>query len=177
MAQRMEAWMPRLVGGLFAAAADALGRLDSIEARYQATLDRCRMRDAAAVFGAAAEAFGLDAGEVLGRLVGDRAEAQGDEAESDIVGQRLLTWVENRRRFSVGGVLFSGSLDRFDDSLRTADGVQAPDMWPKSLRALRAKLDRLLPGLRARGIEVVFYRSKGLDRKASVDVNLIPMEE
>ena len=31
-------------------------------------------------------------------------------------------------------------------------------------------------GLRARGIEVVFYRSKGLDRKASVDVNLIRTE-
>lgn len=177
MAQRMEAWMPRLVGGLFAAAAEALGRLDSIEDRFGPVLDRCRMRDAAAVFGSAAEAFGLDAGEVLGRLVGDRAEAQGDEAESDIVGQRLLAWVENRRKFSVGNTLFTGSLDRFDLSLQTGDGGQAPDGWPKSLRALRAKLDRLLPGLRARGIEVVFYRSKGLDRKSCVDVNLIPVEE
>lgn len=177
MDQRMDLWMPRLVGGLFAAAADALGRLASIEARYQATLDRCRMRDAAAIFGAAAEAFGLDAGEVLGRLVGDRAEAQGDEAESDIVGQRLLAWVEKRRIFSIDAQLFCGSLERFNESLCTADGGQAPDMWPKSLRALRAKLDRLLPGLRARGIEVVFYRSKGLDRKASVDVNLIPVQE
>lgn len=176
MAQRMEAWMSRLVGGLFAATADALARMDSIEARYGTVLDRCRMRDAAAVFGAAAEAFGLDAGDVLGRLVGDRAEAQGDEAESDIVGQRLLAWVENRRKFSVGDQLFTGSLDRFDMSLQTGDGGQAPDGWPKSLRALRAKLDRLLPGLRARGIEVVFYRSKGLDRKASVDVNLIRTE-
>ena len=171
---RMDAWMPRLVGGLFAATAEALARLDSIEQTYGAVLDRCRMRDAAAIFGAAAQAFGLDAGDVLSRLVGDRSEAQGDEAESDIVGQRVLAWVENRRKYSVGVQLFSGNLDRLDLSLQTADGGQAPDGWPKSLRALRAKLDRLLPGLRARGIEIVFYRSKGLDRKSCADVNLIP---
>ena len=174
MAQRMGQWMPRMVGGLFAAAADALARLDAIEECHGAVLDRCRMRDAAAVYGAAAEAFGLDAGTVLGQLVGDRAEAQGDEAESDVVGQRLLAWVETARKFSTGDVLFIGSLERFDQTLQTYDGQHAPDLWPKSLRALRSKMDRLLPGLRARGIEVEFYRSKGLDRKASVDVRLIP---
>jgi len=176
MDQRLDLWMPKMVGGLFAAAADALSRLDSIEAQHQPMLDRCRMRDAAAIYGAAAAAFGLDAGDMLARLVGDRNEAQGDEAESDIVGQRVLAFVERQRAFTVGDMVFSNSLDRLSLALQAVDGGQAPDGWPKSLRALRAKLDRLLPGLRSRGIEVVFYRSKGLDRKASVDVRLIPTD-
>jgi energy-coupling factor transporter ATP-binding protein EcfA2 len=167
-------WMPRLVGGLFAVTADALGRLDSIEERYAEVLNRCRMRDAAAMYGAAAEALGYDAGDMLQRLVRARAEAQGAEAESDVVGQRMLAFVEKMRAFS-SEVIFTGTIESLDG--RLIEDSKPPEMWPKSLRAFRAKLERLVPGLRARGLVLTFFRSKDLERKSSVSIKRVDVQQ
>ena len=171
--RRAADWMPRLIGGLFAVTADALGRLESIELRYADLLNRCRMRDAAAMYGAAAEALGYDAGEMLARLVRARAEAQGAEAESDVVGQKVLAFVDRMKMYS-SEVIFSGTLEKLDSEL-TSEG-KPPELWPKTLRAFRGKLERLVPGLRARGLELEFYRSKDIDRKSSIAIKRMAVQ-
>ena len=168
--RRTADWMPRLIGGLFATTAEALRLLDSVEERFPDLLNRCRMRDAAAMYGATAEALGFDAGDMLARLVRARAEAQGAEAESDIVGQKLLAYVDRMKAFN-GENIYSGTIDKLNEEL--LDQTKTPEMWPKTLRAFRAKLERLVPGLRARGLALSFFRSKDLERKASCAIRRV----
>lgn len=162
--RRLAEWAPRLAGGLFAAAADARRLLPEIEAAHSEALAKCRMRDAAAMYAATAAALGFDPGQMLQRLIRDRAEAQGAEAEGDIVGERLLRWVETKRIFGAE-IYFDGELDRFAGELLAGDRM--PDSWPKSNRGMRAKLARIEPGLRARGISLDFY-SASVSRRSCV---------
>jgi hypothetical protein len=166
--------MPRIIGGLFATAAEALQRVDSIEGRYADLLNRCRMRDAAAYYGAAAEAMGYDAGDMLSRLVRARSDTQGNDAETDIVGQKLLAYVDGMKNYT-GVEVYNGAMENLEIALH--QGQKPHDLWPKSMRAFRARIERLVPGLRAKGIAVEFFRSKTADRRASVILRRIDVED
>lgn len=167
--RRLEEWAPRLAGGLFAVTAEARRLLPQIEVDHAAALAKCRMRDAAAMYAATAAALGFDAGQMLQRLIRERAEAQGAEAEGDLVGERLLRYIDGRRLFSPAvEVYYEGEMGKLSESLIGQD--RTPDAWPKSTRGLRAKLERLVPGLRARGIAIEFYRAQDVSRAASVRI-------
>lgn len=171
--RRLAEWIPRLTGGLFAVTARALELLPEIEREHASLLARCRMRDAAAIYAATAAALDLDAGDLLQRLIRDRADAQGAEAETDIVGERIFKYIEQKRGFNPGQATFyDGRLDALDEALLGSD--RKPELWPKSTQTLRAKIERLVPGLKARGIDVRFFRSRDTSRASSVSFTAIP---
>lgn len=166
---RLAEWAPRLAGGLFAVTAEARRLLPQIEQDHAVALAKCRMRDAAAMYAATAAALGFDPGQMLQRLIRERAEAQGAEAEGDLVGERLLRYIDGKRLFSPSTeVYYEGEMGKLSESLIGQD--RTPDAWPKSTRGLRAKLERLVPGLRARGIAIEFYRAQDVSRAASVRI-------
>lgn len=167
--RRMQSSLPLMQGALFAATAAALATLPAIEASHKSLLDRCRMRDAAAMYAAAADVMGLDAGAMLLHLVSSRDEAQGTEAESDIVGQALLRYAAKAVQFSAVGVAYDGPQESLQEQLLALD-QKMPDAWPRTPRAFSARLERLVPGLRAKGWVMETYRSTEGSRRLCVRI-------
>jgi hypothetical protein len=52
---------------------------------------------------------------------------------------------------------------------RSFDG----DTWPKNHRALRAELDRIIPGLRREGIGIKFLGRDGYTRRSVLEIRVV----
>lgn len=170
--RRLAEWLPRLTGGLFAVCARALELLPEIEETHAGLLARCRMRDAAAIYAASAAALDLDPAQLLERLIRERADAQAAEAETDVVGERIFKYIEQKREFCPNAeVYFEGRLQALEEALLGSD--RKPELWPKSTQTLRSKLERLVPGLKAKGIKVMFFKTRDKARGAAVSFSQI----
>jgi len=164
---RRDAMLPKLVGATLATLAKALQCYDEIERECDDELSRLRMRDSATYYAAAARALGADPHVALQALLKARSDVSVGNAALDVVGAPILALVQNNAGKTV---YFDGALGDLDSKLIGGAGMRPPDMWPRSLRALRSAIDRLAPDLAASGVKVEFYTSQGHTPRACVRV-------
>jgi hypothetical protein len=133
---------PLAMGAILDLAVRVLGKLPRVE------LDRTpRMGDYARVLAAVDQVLGT-AG--LATYRAQRARSEAATAENDPVGAALLAWLPDAK---------SGASSSWEGSMTTLLATITPDTesreWPKTPRALQAKLAKLAKPLRRVGITVV----------------------
>lgn len=161
---RLLAELPRLTGALLSTTAQALAIVPEIRERYAKLLAKCRMLDAATMYAATAHVLGLDAEQMLLQLLRERANAQGADFETDIVGERINKLISARREYSPGATIyFDDELSKLSKALLGDD--RPPTAWPQSPQTMRAKLDKMINGMELSGIKVLFYKSTSTNRR------------
>jgi hypothetical protein len=113
-----------------------------------------RMADFGRVL-AALDAADGDGGISLGIYMGQGKRIAGDVLDADAVANALIAMIESEQEWS----------GTAGDLLVRLTPERPPTGWPKSPRGMAGHLKRLLPALRATGIEVEYDRSTSRDRR------------
>jgi hypothetical protein len=133
-----EAARPRAMGAILDLAASVLAELPGIRLKRTP-----RMGDYSRVLAAVDKALGT---EGLAAYRAQRSRAEADSVDSEPAGAELLAWLTRS-----GTTQWQGSMS---DLLDTLTPDQKPHDWPKTPRALQAKLAKLAKPLRRVGVEV-----------------------
>ena len=134
---------PGYLGALLDAVSVALKRLPEVR------LEKLpRMAEFAEWVVAAEEGLGFKEGAFMGAYAVARSDAVGHALENDAVAEAVLAFMAERREWEGTATELHRNL-----ALRVEDNVQRTRGWPKTSSYLSAKLKRLAPALRDRGIE------------------------
>ena len=140
---------PLILGALLTAISGALDRWPEIK------LDcKPRMADFARWATAAEVPLGFRPGAFMDAYTGNRSESVRETLESDPIGAAILVWIaDENSAYEWNGIsknlleLLGGKVD---------EGVKKSREWPKTPRALAARLRRLVTFLRESGVEIIF---------------------
>ena len=150
-----ESVRPIVLGGLLDAVSLALRDVGQVR------LDRLpRMADFAIWSVAAAPALGLSKEAFLDAYTGNRESANELTLESSAVVPPLRLLVAQK---GIWEGTATGLLEELNE--RVDDKTQRQKGWPSNARALGNALRRLLPNLRAVGIDITFYREAQSGRR------------
>jgi hypothetical protein len=149
---------PRIVGALLDAVATALANLPNVE-----LVQMPRMADFARWVVAAEPALPWEPGTFMAAYAQNRDEAALIVLEDSVLAPALLAFMEDRAE------PWEGTASALLELLNKArsEGEKAPDGWPKKPNSLSGMLRRLVPNLRAAGVEVSFER-EGHRRKRTI---------
>jgi hypothetical protein len=144
---------PWILGALLTAAAAELRNLP--DGRLE---EPPRLTDFALWITACEEALGMERGEVAAACLDNSAEARGLALEASPLYQPLTELAKQG---------FTGTVAELAAQLDSmvGDKMRASVRWPKALNALGNALRRMLPTLRAAGIELHFSRNDILGRR------------
>jgi hypothetical protein len=150
---------PEILGGLFAAIADGLKHLPSVEIK-----SKPRMADFAEWAVACEPGLGWQAGSFLAAYQGNIRDANDIALDAAPVVPFIRQLVERGP--------FTGTTSELLAELTTLAGEKAAKdrHWPKSPQAIGATIARLAPNLRRSGIDVETWREK--DRRRTRKVHL-----
>jgi hypothetical protein len=149
---------PRILGALLDAVAGALRRLPSIQLAR-----RPRMADFAEWATAAEEGLGLAPGAFMKAYDANRQAANDLALESSPVAEALFKLVELEPWTGTAAELL-GQL-----ATQVEERIQKQKSWPSSARGIRGLLERLVPNLRAAGVEVTFLPRQGRGRQIRIE--------
>jgi hypothetical protein len=161
---------PRILGALLNAASEALRRFESI------VLERKpRMVDFAKWVTAGETAFGWKPGTFLDAYMRNRGDAHAIAMESSTVGAPLLALVEKEREWTgTHGEL----LKLLEDDLYADKKTRERKDWPQTPKGLSDAIRRLIPTLRALGVEVIAgERKSGGKRERQITLRRITPEK
>jgi hypothetical protein len=137
---------PLLVGALLDGVCGVLTALPDVKLEQLP-----RMADFAQTL-AALDSTGITSG-ALSQFAGQRQRIATDVIEGDVFATALASFVLDRR-------VWQGTATELLRIIRPADGGRFPADWPKAANRLRGRINRLIPALRAIGIEVEAGRVK-----------------
>jgi hypothetical protein len=154
--------LPGVFGALLDALVKTLGRLPDIDLP---TLPR--MADFAKVLAAADEA-GVTS-EALGGFLGQQEEIGQDVLDSDPFGGAVKTFMQQRASWV-------GSASDLLDEMWPDRQLPRPREWPKA-QGVSGALKRLIPQFKSDGIDIVFERGGGKQRKRLIRITVVAESE
>jgi putative DNA primase/helicase len=150
---------PLIFGALLNAVSVALKNLPAVS-----TKGLPRMADFARWCIAGETGLGLDPGSFMRAYEANRTLITGSALDASPIHEAILTIIRKTGCWRGDVKSLYGELLRW----RSLDG----GAWPKSHRALRAQLDRIIPGLRREGIEVRFLGRDGYTRRSVLEIRV-----
>jgi putative DNA primase/helicase len=155
--RQFEADRPFILGALLTALSSALRTLPSVSMK-----DLPRMADFARWCIAGEAGLGFAPGSFKRAYETNRALITGSALDSSPIHEAILILLRNTGYWKGDVKTLYGDLSRW----RSLDG----GAWPKTHRALRAQLDRIIPGLRREGIQVNFLGRDGYTRRSVLEI-------
>lgn len=139
---------PRLLGALLSALSQTLTVLSSVKLSTMP-----RMADFSRVLAALDRACpGVTGGQALNLFIDQRHRIADEVVESDVLASGIIGLIET------GGV-WNGTAAALLEALTSVLPNKQPKGWPTSARGMAGQLRRVIPALRAVGIDVTFGRS------------------
>lgn len=148
---------PLILGALLNAVSVALKNLSTIS-----TKGLPRMADFARWCIAGETGLGLEPGSFMKAYEVNRTLITGSAVDASPIYEPILLTIRKTGYWKGDIKALYGELLRW----RSLDGGS----WPKSHRALRAQLDRIIPGLRREGIHVKFLGRDGCTRRSVLEI-------
>jgi hypothetical protein len=106
--------------------------------------------------------LGLEPGSFIKAYEANRTLITGSALDASPIHEAILTIIRKTGYWKGDVKTLYGELLRW----RSLDG----GAWPNSHRALRAQLDRIIPGLRREGIEINFLGRDGYTRRSVLEI-------
>lgn len=147
-----------IFGALLTAVSVALKNLPTIS-----TKGLPRMADFARWCIAGETGLGLEPGSFMKAYKVNRRLITGSALDASPIHEGILTIIRKTGYWKGDVKALFGELLRW----RSFDG----GAWPKNHRALRAQLDRIIPGLRSEGVEVKFLGRDGYTRRSVLEIS------
>jgi energy-coupling factor transporter ATP-binding protein EcfA2 len=148
-----------IFGALLTAVSVALRNLPNVT-----TKGLPRMADFARWCIAGETGLGLESGSFMRAYEANRKLITGSALDASPIHEGILALVKNTHHWSGDVKSLFGQLSHW----RSTDSAS----WPKNPRALRAQLDRIIPGLRSEGIIVNFTGHDGYTRRSVLEISL-----
>lgn len=150
---------PRILGSLLDAVAMALRNEPNVN-----LTDLPRMADFAIWATAAEPALGLSPGEFMNAYQSNREAANETVLENSTLATAVKSLIAQGAYSGTPTQLFKALGQLIDEDARREKS------WPKSLKGLRGNLTRLAPNLRATGIDIKFWKTKGTNSQRMVSI-------
>jgi hypothetical protein len=148
---------PLIFGALLSAVSIALKNLPNVSMRGLP-----RMADFSQWCIAGETGLGLAPGSFVRAYEANRTLIVGSALDASPIHEAIITIIKEKGYWKGDVKALYGEILRW----RSLDG----GTWPKSYRALRAHLDRIIPGLRREGVDVRFLGRDGYTRRSVLEI-------
>jgi hypothetical protein len=158
--EEFERLRPQILGALFDIVSSAINNLDTVK------MDGVpRMADFAKWVSAAESALGWPTGRFLEVYTRNRRTSNELPLDASLVAQAIMNAKGNFTNWSGTATEALAALDDMVD-----EGTRRKKAWPKSAASLSNHFRRILPNLRAVGIDVQFVQTSGTNSRKSITI-------
>jgi hypothetical protein len=157
LSPQFEQSKPLIFGALLTAVSVALKNLPDVQMSGLP-----RMADFARWCIAGEAGLGLESGSFMNAYEANRTLIVGSALDASPIHGAILSMIRGKGYWKGSVKALFGELLRW----RSFEGS-----WPKSYRALRAELDRIIPGLRRKGVVIKFVGHDGYTRQSVLEID------